>query len=107
MAFFSGEITPSVVEAYEKQVAEEQAAAAVAPPTDGPPSGVAYGPHYRLASFVTHVGKNANSGHYICHIRKEVDGKEHWVQFNDRKVALSKKPPLGLGFIYLFVNQQE
>lgn len=53
---------------------------------------------YSLVGFVSHVGKNTNSGHYVCHIKK--DGR--WVIFNDDKVALSEEPPLGAGYLYLF-----
>ena len=68
----------------------------------GPPTGEETSSKYELQGFITHVGKNVNSGHYICHIKKEIDGKKEWVIFNDRKVAISKKPPLDMGFIYLF-----
>ncbi|DBA04839.1 TPA: hypothetical protein N0F65_004476 [Lagenidium giganteum] len=53
---------------------------------------------YSLVGFVSHVGKNTNSGHYVGHIKK--DGR--WVIFNDDKVALSEDPPLGAGYLYLF-----
>lgn len=44
------------------------------------------------------MGTSAQSGHYVCHILK--DGK--WVIYNDRKVALSKNPPLNLGYMYFY-----
>lgn len=53
---------------------------------------------YALVGFVSHVGKNTSSGHYVSHIKK--DGR--WVIFNDDKVALSEEPPLGAGYLYLF-----
>lgn len=53
---------------------------------------------YSLVGFVSHIGKNTNSGHYVSHIKK--DGR--WIIFNDDKVALSAEPPLGSGYLYLF-----
>ncbi|TMW55911.1 hypothetical protein Poli38472_008559 [Pythium oligandrum] len=53
---------------------------------------------YELVGFVSHIGRNTNSGHYVCHLKKE----GRWVIFNDDKVALSAEPPLGAGYLYLF-----
>ncbi|KDO30848.1 hypothetical protein SPRG_04749 [Saprolegnia parasitica CBS 223.65] len=53
---------------------------------------------YELLGFVSHMGPNTHSGHYVAHIKK--DGQ--WVFFNDAKVAVSDTPPFGAGFIYLF-----
>lgn len=53
---------------------------------------------YRLKAFVSHMGTSAQTGHYISHIKK--DGR--WVIFNDRKVALSAKPPRELAYLYLY-----
>uniref|UniRef100_A0A061RBY0 Ubiquitin carboxyl-terminal hydrolase n=1 Tax=Tetraselmis sp. GSL018 TaxID=582737 RepID=A0A061RBY0_9CHLO len=53
---------------------------------------------YSLVGIVSHMGSNTACGHYICHVKK--DGR--WVQFNDEKVALSKRPPLDLGYLYFF-----
>lgn len=53
---------------------------------------------YSLVGFVSHIGKNTNSGHYVSHIKK--DGR--WIIFNDDKVAVSEDPPLGSGYLYLF-----
>ena len=68
-----------------------QAPAAVAADDDGP--GV-----YDLVGFISHIGKNTGSGHYVCHIKK--DGK--WTLFNDSKVAFSEQPPFDMGYIYVF-----
>lgn len=61
---------------------------------------------FELVGFVSHVGKNVGSGHYVCHIRKVVPGRESegplWVIHNDRKVALSQNPPLSHGYLYLY-----
>ena len=53
---------------------------------------------YTLLGFISHIGKNTDSGHYVCHIKK--DGE--WKLFNDEKVAVSTKPPTELGFIYFY-----
>ncbi|KAL4155017.1 hypothetical protein PRNP1_007131 [Phytophthora ramorum] len=53
---------------------------------------------YSLVGFVSHVGKNTNSGHYVCHMKKD----DRWIIFNDDKVAVSEEPPLGAGYLYLF-----
>lgn len=29
---------------------------------------------YKLVAIVTHLGRNSNSGHYVCHLRSEVRG---------------------------------
>mmetsp|Transcript_14362 Transcript_14362/g.21525 ORF Transcript_14362/g.21525 Transcript_14362/m.21525 type:complete len:869 (-) Transcript_14362:55-2661(-) len=53
---------------------------------------------YTLQAIISHIGRNTDHGHYVCHIKK--DGQ--WIFFNDDKVALSKSTPLSLGFMYLF-----
>jgi ubiquitin carboxyl-terminal hydrolase 5/13 len=53
---------------------------------------------YELVGFLSHVGKNLGSGHYVAHIRK--GGR--WVYFNDQQVAASKTTPLDLGYMYLY-----
>lgn len=53
---------------------------------------------YELIGIISHLGRNTDCGHYVCHIKK--DGK--WVFFNDDKVAASENPPKDCGFMYLF-----
>eukprot|EP00922_Rhytidocystis_sp_ex-Travisia-forbesii_P043795 GHVS01065315.1.p1 GENE.GHVS01065315.1~~GHVS01065315.1.p1 ORF type:complete len:434 (+),score=106.78 GHVS01065315.1:328-1629(+) len=53
---------------------------------------------YEMMAFITHIGRNANCGHYVCHAKR--NGR--WVIFNDCKVAESKSPPRDLGYVYLF-----
>lgn len=53
---------------------------------------------YELVGFISHIGKNTGSGHYVCHLKRR--GK--WVIMNDRTVAESVKPPLDLGYLYLY-----
>lgn len=57
---------------------------------------------YRLIAFISHMGTSTMCGHYVCHVLK--DGR--WVIFNDRKVALSEKPPKDLGYLYLYQRVQ-
>ena len=59
--------------------------------------------HYELVGFISHVGKSTGSGHYVCHIKKELGlGRTEWVIHNDRKIAISKNPPIAHGYIYLY-----
>ncbi|KAJ8599608.1 hypothetical protein CTAYLR_004676 [Chrysophaeum taylorii] len=60
---------------------------------DGPPS-------YNLLGFVSHIGKSTSAGHYVAHIKKDDDGA--FFIFDDEKVARSHKPPLNLGYLYLY-----
>jgi ubiquitin carboxyl-terminal hydrolase 5/13 len=53
---------------------------------------------YSLYAIISHIGKNTEHGHYVCHILK--DG--NWILFNDEKVGKSIKPPLGHGFLYIY-----
>merc|ERR1719502_1847378 len=60
-----------------------------------------YSGKYKLRAFVSHVGKNTGSGHYVCHVKsRSDDGK--WRICNDRKVCWSMKTPLQHGYMYLF-----
>lgn len=53
---------------------------------------------YRLRGFISHMGTSTMVGHYVCHLLKD----DHWVIFNDEKVALSKHPPKEMGYLYLY-----
>jgi ubiquitin carboxyl-terminal hydrolase 5/13 len=53
---------------------------------------------YELIAFISHIGPNTNSGHYVCHIKK--DGR--WAIFDDEKVAASETLPRNMGYLYLF-----
>ena len=55
---------------------------------------------YNMYGFITHLGRNTDLGHYVCHIRKE--GK--WIYFNDNKVTLWEDPPIKKGYIYFYRN---
>lgn len=53
---------------------------------------------YQLVAFISHMGTNANVGHYVAHILK--DGQ--WTIFNDENVAKSENPPKDLAYLYLY-----
>ena len=53
---------------------------------------------YRLMAFISHIGNQPSSGHYVAHILK--DGR--WVIFNDEHVALSENPPKDLAYLYFY-----
>ena len=48
--------------------------------------------------FVTHLGKNSDHGHYVCHIKKEGE----WIYYNDSRVNISQQPPIEKGYVYFF-----
>ena len=56
---------------------------------------------YNMYGFITHLGKNTDHGHYVCHIRQEGN---KWTYFNDSKVTLWEDPPIRKGYIYLYRN---
>ncbi|GAB9463897.1 Ubiquitin carboxyl-terminal hydrolase [Globisporangium polare] len=85
--------------AVAKAQSESSAAASSASAATGPAKRLdGTSGEYSLVGFVSHIGKNTNSGHYVSHIKK--DGR--WIIFNDDKVAVSEDPPLGSGYLYLF-----
>ena len=53
---------------------------------------------YELCGVVSHMGGNTACGHYVAHVK--IEGQ--WHIFNDRKVAISQKPPLELGYLYFY-----
>lgn len=54
---------------------------------------------YELFAVVSHMGKNTEHGHYVCHLKHATHG---WVLYNDEKVAQSVNPPLEYGFMYFY-----
>jgi ubiquitin carboxyl-terminal hydrolase 5/13 len=56
---------------------------------------------YNLYGFITHLGKNTDHGHYVCHIRQEGN---RFTYFNDSKVTLWEDPPIKKGYIYVYRN---
>jgi ubiquitin carboxyl-terminal hydrolase 5/13 len=53
---------------------------------------------YDLFAVVSHMGISTGSGHYVAHAKKN----GVWCIFNDRKVAVSERPPLDVGYLYFF-----
>lgn len=60
------------------------------------------GGRYRLIGIVSHIGTSTHCGHYVAHVYK--DGG--WVIFNDEKVAVSKNPPIDMGYLYFFERME-
>lgn len=78
------------------EVDDDSAAVAAPVATTG---GCRDGPEqYKLVGFVSHMGSNANVGHYVAHLLKD----DRWVIFNDENVALSENPPKDLAYLYLY-----
>ena len=59
------------------------------------------GSFYNMYGFITHLGKNTDHGHYVCHVRQEGN---KWTYFNDNKVTLWEDPPIKKGYIYFYEN---
>nr|CAG4714026.1 unnamed protein product [Naegleria fowleri] len=57
---------------------------------------------YELIGFVSHIGANTGCGHYVCHLKREVEGQQKWVLYNDSKVLVSENPPFDMGYLYLY-----
>lgn len=53
---------------------------------------------YELFAFISHMGPNSHSGHYVCHIKVQ----QNWIIFNDEKVAISEATPFDKGYLYFF-----
>lgn len=79
----------------DAQLASEEAAAAATSTSWAGHDGAGV---YDLFAIVSHMGKNTGGGHYVAHVKKN----GVWCIFNDRKVAVSQKPPIGLGYMYFF-----
>lgn len=72
------------------------------------PQALGDGPgHFKLRGFISHIGRNTGSGHYVAHVRKFIPelGQERWVIFNDQSVALSENPPREHAYLYLYERQ--
>ena len=41
--------------------------------------------NYEMFAIVTHIGRSANSGHYMGWVKREVGGDD-WLRFNDKEV---------------------
>lgn len=45
---------------------------------------------YKLRGVVCHKGNSVHSGHYVAFIRKEIDGMNRWILYNDEKIVLAE-----------------
>ena len=65
---------------------------------------------YVLKSVVCHKGSSVYTGHYVCFVRKEIEGKDSWVLFNDEKVVLANddsnmKDIVNNGYLYFYARE--
>jgi len=63
-----------------------------------PVDGVA---RYRLAAFVSHIGANTGSGHYVAH-RRNPSRPDQWLIFNDSVVAACDTLPIDRAYMLFF-----
>lgn len=56
---------------------------------------------YRLTGFLSHIGPNLSSGHYVAHVRK--DGE--WFLCNDEKLAKSQALPKQLAYVLVYIQE--
>jgi len=56
--------------------------------------------HYKMRAIISHIGNSTGGGHYVAHVFDTTLGQ--WILYNDRKVAISDKPPLEHGYAYIF-----
>ena len=54
---------------------------------------------YDIYAYFTHLGKNPDHGHYVCHIR---EAGNKWIYFNDNKVNEWENPPIYKGNVYFY-----
>jgi len=57
--------------------------------------------NYRLTGFLSHIGPNLSSGHYVAHVRK--DGE--WFLCNDEKLAKSQALPKQLAYVLVYIQE--
>ncbi|QLG70429.1 hypothetical protein HG535_0A03680 [Zygotorulaspora mrakii] len=78
--------------------------------SENPDSEVTYGypeaAPYELTGVVCHKGNSVQSGHYVAFIRKEVEGKQTWILYNDEKIVLASEESLNEikknGYLYFY-----
>ena len=56
---------------------------------------------YHLTGFISHIGPNLSSGHYVAHVKK--DGE--WFIINDEKLARSKALPKQLAYVLIYKQE--
>ena len=55
---------------------------------------------YKLNGFISHIGSNLSSGHYVAHVKKEGE----WYIANDDKLAKSQALPKQLAYVLVYVR---
>jgi len=53
---------------------------------------------YELSGIIVHLGTSTHSGHYVVYLKKN----NEWVLYNDRKVSVSEKPPIGGAYLLIW-----
>uniref|UniRef100_A0AAF5PIW8 USP domain-containing protein n=1 Tax=Wuchereria bancrofti TaxID=6293 RepID=A0AAF5PIW8_WUCBA len=65
------------------------------------------GMSYRLVSVISHLGKETNSGHYVCDAW--CNTSKCWLFCNDDKIEPVSKDKIlnrdGTGYIYFYLNR--
>lgn len=59
---------------------------------------------YQPIAAVVHLGKSVNVGHYVSYCRRNINGEDTWVYYNDESAFKSEKPELGKGYL-LFLKK--
>ncbi|KAG7720627.1 hypothetical protein KL949_001885 [Ogataea haglerorum] len=61
---------------------------------------------YTLKGVICHKGVTIHSGHYVAFLKKQIEGEEKWVLFNDEKVVIPNEKSIKeiekSGYIYVF-----
>ncbi|KAL5604310.1 hypothetical protein BROUX41_002283 [Berkeleyomyces rouxiae] len=61
---------------------------------------------FQLQSLVCHKGTSIHTGHYVAFVRKQIDGQDTWVLFNDEKVvkAVDVDEMAKFAYVYFFTR---
>jgi len=57
---------------------------------------------YELTAIIVHLGSSTHSGHYVAYIKRN----NQWILYNDRKVTVSEKPPIGGCYLSIWTRTQ-
>ncbi|OBA16629.1 uncharacterized protein OGAPODRAFT_16217 [Ogataea polymorpha] len=73
-------------------------------------SSASHSTKYILKGIICHKGVTIHSGHYVAFLKKQIEGQENWVLFNDEKVVLANEESIKeiekTGYIYVFENSE-
>ncbi|CAN6662246.1 ubiquitin carboxyl-terminal hydrolase 14 [Trichomonascus vanleenenianus] len=62
--------------------------------------------NYRLKGIICHKGASIHAGHYVAFVRKEIDGQDEWVLFNDEKVVRGGEIEEMKKFAYVYLFER-